>query len=398
LAEITVSILDGLAYTYAIAGLGYWLTMLVFTLRSIRAIPVLDRWAPREPDSWPTLSQIVPACNEAATLEAAVGSRLREGYPDTEIMLVEDRSTDATPAIADQLAAADPRVQVLHLVDLPAGWLGKVHALHQGTQRATGEWLLFSDADVHFSPGAIRRAVAYALAHNLDHLTLVPDLWPATFCLDACLSSFLRVFGVVTRSWAVNDPLSRASLGVGAFNLVRRAAFERTPGFEWLRLEVVDDMAFGQMLKRSGARTALVNGCGLVGLWFYRSLAEAARGTEKGAPAAARNYGPARAALAAVVLAVLEVAPLACVLAWGRPWVQWSGALSVAAALVAQLALARRNRRPLLSAACIPLAAVLNLVLVLRAAWLCWRRGGLVWRGTLYPLDVLRAGRRLEFP
>jgi len=92
---------------------------------------------------------------------------------------------------------------------------------------------------------------------------------------------FTRLLVVGARLGEVHDPDSRAAMGVGAFNLVRRTAFERTPGFEWLELEIADDLALGQMLKRSGARTAVVNGKGQLGLYFQRSMKDLARGAER---------------------------------------------------------------------------------------------------------------------
>src|SRR5262249_7674179 len=144
-----------------------------------------------------------------------------------------------------------------------------------------GEWLLFSDADVHVSPGTMRRAIAWCEQRGLDHLAVLPELWSSTFLLDTMLAAFIRVLCLSCRVWGVENPNSRAPIGVGAFNLVRRSALERAGGFESLRLMVVDDMGLGQILKRSGARCGVANGRGLVGLHFYRSVMEMARGAEK---------------------------------------------------------------------------------------------------------------------
>ncbi len=382
---------------YVAVGLLYWLAMFVCTLRAVRAVPVLRYCTAQAPPRWPRVSQIVPACNEADTLEPALRSRLADGYPETEIILVEDRSTDETPVIADRLAAADPRVRVIHIRELPPDWLGKVNALHTGYQAATGEWLLFSDADVHLAPGALQQAVAFALAHNADHLALFPDLWSSTFWLDANLTSFLRVFAVVTRCWAVPNPRSGAFIGVGAFNLVRRAAFERTPGFEWLRLEVVDDMGLGLMLKRAGGRSLPANGSGLIGLHFYKSLAAAARGMEKSVPGGLADFSLSRAVVQVGLFVALESAPFVAALLFGRPWLQLAGAAGIVVAWTAQLLMAWRLRRPIVSALFIPIAALVSAYAALRATWLARQRGGIDWRGTRYPTDLLRAGRRVRF-
>ncbi len=124
----------GLLIAYAFFGCVYWLWMLVGTVRVVRAVPMLADAAPSAPDSWPPLSVVIPACNEAATLEAALGSVLRQDYPGLEIILIDDRSTDGTAEIVDRMAALDQRITALHVQELPQDWLGKVHALHLGAE------------------------------------------------------------------------------------------------------------------------------------------------------------------------------------------------------------------------------------------------------------------------
>src|SRR6185295_13223770 len=139
----------------------YWAFSLVNALRVVRAVPVLEDVDPPQPLRWPKLTLVIPARSEAAELEGALETRLREDYPDLQLVVVDDRSTDETGAILDRIAARDGRVVPVHVTELPRGWLGKLHAMHQGVQRASGEWILFTDADVHFQPGTLRRAVAY---------------------------------------------------------------------------------------------------------------------------------------------------------------------------------------------------------------------------------------------
>src|SRR5262249_8214682 len=131
----------------ALIAAAYWLLALVTSARTARAMPVLERQSPPEPVRWPRLTLVIAARDEAAELEAALRSRLAEDYPDLELVVVDDRSTDGTGAIVDRLAAEDPRIVPIHLKTLPEGWLGKLHAMHQGVQRARGEWILFTDAD-----------------------------------------------------------------------------------------------------------------------------------------------------------------------------------------------------------------------------------------------------------
>lgn len=385
-------------WSYIILGLAYWLYNLAAAIRVVLTVPRLASLTPRSDGRWPRVSHIVPACNEADQLCAAVRSRLDEGYRDAEFLLVNDRSTDDTGALMDRLAATDARVRVLHIDDLPAGWLGKVHALYRGTQLATGEWLLFSDADVHLRPGTLTRALTYCEQHSLDHLGVLPDIWRGTRMLDIAMALFLRMFCLMIRPRALANPRSRAAIGVGAFNLVRADAFARTPGFEGLRLDVVDDLALGQMLKQHGARTGVMNGHGHVGVRWYESVRDMARGAEKAALASFAAFSMVRLTLICFVLLMLELAPSVGVFVVGRPALQAVAAGGIACAVVAQLILSVWFGRPWWPALFAPVATSLSVVLLLRAGWLTARRGGVLWRGTLYPMEMLRRGARLRFP
>ncbi|MEW6251458.1 MAG: glycosyltransferase, partial [Planctomycetota bacterium] len=335
---------------YVTVGAAYWCLSLLLAIRVVRNVRLLRDLEPPAPARWPRVAHICPARDEAAAIEAAVRSRLADDYPELEIVLIDDRSTDATGEIVDRLAAADPRVRALHIRELPDGWVGKPYALQRGIELATGEWLLLSDADVHVAPGALRKAVAHALARELDHVAILPELWSASFVLDVLLAAFARLLAITTRMWAVADPRSRAAVGVGAFNLVRRSAYERTEGFEWLRLEIVDDMTLAQMLKRAGARPAVLNGRGLVGLTWYRSLGEAARGAEKSTFSALGRFSFAGLVARSLVLMLVEIGP-------------WVGA-------VAALFLASGGSA---AAGFLGLASALGLLVSIVAQYLPWR-------------------------
>jgi hypothetical protein len=380
---------------YVFFGCMYWLYLAVGAVLVLRAVPRLSRTAPPEPAVWPRLSIVVPAANEAESIESAARSILAQDYPDLELVLVDDRSTDATGEIVDRLANEDPRVRALHIRELPAGWLGKVHALQRGVEHARGDWLLLIDADVHLVPGVLRRAVAYAEQQELDHLAVVPGMRSASFLVDAAVSMFLRTFTVGTRAWAVSRPGSMAYVGVGAFNLVRREALEETEGFEWLRLEVVDDMGLALMLKRHGGRACLADGTDLVWLYWYRSIGEMAHGTEK-AFASVADARPARIVGFCAVITALELAPVVALLPLGVPGL-WPAGVGMLAALGLMVVLGSwRAKRPLVPGLIWPLGLVVNIGLLLRSAWLGWLRGGIMWRNTFYPTPLLREGKRVH--
>jgi cellulose synthase/poly-beta-1,6-N-acetylglucosamine synthase-like glycosyltransferase len=368
----------------------YWAAMALLLRRAVRAVPDLRELHGPPPARWPRVSVIMPARNEERTLESALRSKLRETYPELELILVNDRSTDATGAVADAFARTEPRLQVVHVDALPAGWLGKVHAMQRGYERASGEWILFSDADIHLEQGVLERVVAYAEQEQCDHVCVLPTVTCPGPVLQATLSTFFRLICVGARLWAVPDPRSSAAIGVGAFNLVRRSAFARTPGLEWLKMEIGDDAALGVMLKRSGARQAVLNGRSAVSLEFYPSFQALTRALEKNGASI-----PFPAILVGnLVLCVLECGFLAG-FGLGHPLWVLLAAVSWAVAAGATVGLCRwLGFKP--GSAWVPFLGVLPLAwAVIRSGALALVRGGVMWRGTFYPTPVVRAGLRL---
>jgi len=391
---------------YLVLATIYWLRMLAGVVRLQRGVPKLESVAPPDAGATalPRLSVIVPARDEAAAIESAAATLLAQDYPDLQVIFVDDRSVDETGAIMDRLAADDERVRVLHVDDLPNGWLGKVHSLSRGWQASDGALVLLTDADVHFVPHALRAAVATMLARRLDHLAACPAVWPSGPIVDVMVAAFLRqLLAVGLPPGRVARPDSSAYFGVGAFNLVRREAFEAGEGWEWLKMETADDMGVGLLMKRSGARCGVVAAFEHVGLHWYGHVRAAARGAEKGY-ASIGNCRAWRIVASAAVMGLLELSPVAAAAAvavWavaGGP-AAWNAALGagvVAVFAAAAVWLARWAQSSVAAALATPLAAPLSVMLMLRVAWLGWRRGGVVWRGRLYPSAALRAGRRVR--
>jgi len=376
----------------ALLGAGYWLYSAWNAFRVVRSVKVLEKLSPEEPARWPRLTLVIPARNEARDLETALESRLREDYPDLELVVVNDRSTDATGEILDRVAARDRRVTPIHVRELPPGWLGKLHAMQRGLERATGDWVLFSDADVHFQPGTLRRVVAHAEAQKLDHVAAVPSVWRGGALLDPAITFFLRTVLISFRAWAAEDPRSHSAAGCGAFNLVRRAAYERTPGFEWLKMEVADDMGLGQMLKAYGGRGTFLNGRRLIHMRFYESVRHMAVNVEKAGGIGAMPP-PLTIALAAGV-GLAELSPFIAAVLPQPPWALAVALSSAALALAVSVVMNRWMAQAVGPALLFPLGVVLNCGMLIRAAVLALIRGGIPWRGTFYRLDELRRGSR----
>jgi glycosyltransferase involved in cell wall biosynthesis len=385
---------------YAAVCLLYWLRTAYGVCRVRAGVPLLTDLDIPEPPSWPEVSVVVPACNEADKFEAAARTLLAQDYENLEIILVDDRSTDATGEIVDRLAGCDPRVRGIHVSDLPDGWLGKVNALNRGLAECGGDIVLFTDADVHHRSDAVRRAVAFMLAGGLDHLAGCPSLRSSSGLLtDSLIAAFLRqLFALFLPSWRVAEPGSRAFFGVGAFNMVRRSALDATEGFEWLKMETGDDMGLGLMMKRSGAKCRVLSMIDLVSVQWYGSLRGVTRGSEK-VYASASNCRLPPIILAAVVMLLMEASPILCLLPLAWPQTRLAGLLGLPIALLfaySAVGFARWGRARILPALLAPFTAGVTAVILLRAGILGWRRGGIIWRGTLYPAGELRKGRRVS--
>ncbi len=186
-----------------------------------RQIGSLAATEPLVGDSLPKVSIIVAGRNEEQQVEGALRSLLLQDYTPLEIIAVNDRSTDATGEIMDRLAADEPRLRVIHVEELPAGWLGKNHALNIAAQQARGEFLLFTDADVVMHPTVVRRAVRHANENNVDHLAILPQITMPNWFLESFVVTFAVYFLSFLKPWKAKDPKSRYFVGIGAFNLLR---------------------------------------------------------------------------------------------------------------------------------------------------------------------------------
>src|SRR5829696_7948180 len=274
-----------------------------------RLTPVLSRQAPLAPGAAaPRVSIVVAARDEARAVEAAVRSLLRQDYPDLEVVAVDDRSTDGTGELLDRLAAAEPRLHVAHVVALPAGWLGTTYALAQGARTATGDLLLFTDADVMLERTSLSRAVALMEARGIDHLAVGPGLSIPSVWLALVVNFFMLSFLLFQRPWRAADPRSRDHIGIGAFNLVYRSAYERAGGHARVALRPDDDVKLGKSLKQSGARQLFADGRDVVVVEWYRTVGEMTEGLRKNS-FAGMEYRISSAVGATVAALLLHLAP-----------------------------------------------------------------------------------------
>jgi len=337
----------------------------------------------------PLVSVIAPACNEAVAIEAAVRGFLALDWPRLEVIVINDRSTDGTAVVLQRLLAeGDPRLRVLTIAELPIGWLGKNHANAQGAALAQGEWLLFTDADVQLQPQILAKAMAHAAAEGFDHIAAAPEARLPGGVLSQFALYFALLFSVWARPWAARNPRSRAHVGIGAFNLVRRSAYDAAGGHAAVRLCPDDDLELGRCLKLVGGRQDFVFANGLAAVDWYGSWGEVRRGLMKNLFAGAGYSVPLVLVGAAAQLWLLAWPVLALVLTRGLTWGLNLGILLVLGAqgwLAARFFGGRRYGGWLL-----PLFAVFGSYLMLRSMALALANGGIEWRGTFYSLAELR--------
>ncbi|OLC53560.1 MAG: hypothetical protein AUH92_05790 [Acidobacteria bacterium 13_1_40CM_4_69_4] len=357
------------------------------------------------------------ARDESQSIGTTVRLLLAQRYPGLEVIVVDDRSSDGTGEILDRLQAGSttappgrpgspiPRLTVLHVRELPRGWLGKCHACHVGSARARGDWILFMDGDVELAADdLLARVVALASRRDLDHVAIVPDQRPMSVMQTALLAGFAHMYLIGARVYETHLDLPRGGGGIGAFNLVKRSAYERIGGHGLLRMDPTDDFKLGRLLKESGARQRFFDGLGMVRCRWHRGVLNVARGLEKNLFA---GFDYSLLELAAFTIAALGllfgpsitgVLGTAMAVSGGRPGPAYLACLPFAAqALVVWGALRFQTRRyggsPAVLSLLYPAAGVLLIAAAWNSALRTLVRGGVRWRDTFYALEELRAGR-----
>lgn len=226
------------------------------------------------PGSPPLVSTIVPARNEERNIDRCAKGLIGQDYPRLEMIFVDDASSDATPDILARYARRDDRVKVVHTGGKPDDWNGKQWACHSGAMETTGEWLCFMDADTYAEPHLISRTVAFALAHDVDMLTLQPwyemrGLWER-IVLPIGLMPLLLVFPPDR----VNDPHSNMAMANGQFILIRREAYEGINGHAGIKDCMMDDFSLADQLKSAGYRLYVAEGTDVMRVRLYTNLRE----------------------------------------------------------------------------------------------------------------------------
>lgn len=339
------------------------------------------------------VSIIVPARNEEEHIAETLRLLLALDYDNYEVIAVDDRSTDRTGEIMDEIAGtaqAHGCLRVFHVTALPAGWLGKTHAMWTAGKLATGDSLLFTDADVLFKPDSLRRAIAYAHEERADHVVVFPRMIMKRPGEKMMIAFFQTMFVFGHRPWKVADPDARDHMGVGAFNCIRRSVYEAIGTYQALRMEVLDDMKLGKVVKNAGYRQRNVFGGDLISIRWAKGAMGVVRNLTKNF-FAIMSFQWWRTVASSITLIFLNLGPFVGIwLAHGWARVTYAVALGSMFAIYAGMSL--HSPVPSYYFFLHPISTLLFAYTLLRSMVLTLWNDGIVWRGTKYPLEELRKG------
>jgi Glycosyl transferase family 2 len=376
-----------------------WLLAAIDLARGALVIPALNTVRLGAPDNGhhegaadglPRVSILFSALDEAEKLPAALATFLALDYPDYEVIAVDDRSEDATGSILEVAASENPRLKVVHVTSLPAGWLGKPHGLQTAFEHSSGEWLVLTDADVRFEPDVLQTTIALAETKHWDHLALLCHAEMFTLGEKIAMTFFAMSFLLGVRPWRASDPRSSAYVGVGAFQLIRRSAYEKMGTHRRLAMEVVDDLKVGKLVKAAGLRSGVAKAGRAVSVHWHAGLGNIIRGTTKNFYAAMgfRLWAACLQVTGTLVMFVLPWVALPFVHGWARGF----AAMAIVLPVFAQAGAALEFDESPLYAVTQPLGALIFVWMLTRSTFVTLRQGGILWRGTFYGIEDLKRG------
>ena len=370
------------------------LILIVITIeliKGVKALGFLEDVPPNESPTPPLVSVVIPARNEKRHLEMALQSMLSQKYPQFEVIVIDDRSTDATGEILDRMAVHNSLLKVFHIQELPQGWLGKNYALSYGASKARGELLLFTDADVIMEPTTLSRAVNYLIQERFDHLTLSPTLSMPSLILRIFVTGFYFFFSLYARPWKARDPKSHAHIGIGAFNLIRQQVYQAIGTHQVIAMRPDDDMKLGKIVKKNGFSQGFLFGNRFISVEWYASVRELVHGMMKNSFAGV-GYRISMVVAATLGQFMLFIWPfLAVFLAEGLTrWVYMVIVLILL--LIMGYGAHLCHGSPWLGLG-LPLASALLLYIFWKSMIQTLWRQGIFWRETFYPLRLLKANK-----
>jgi chlorobactene glucosyltransferase len=385
---------------YFILGPFFWGFLGFGIINGREKMEILKRPKSPIPDAPPRVAVLIPAKDEAGQIEACVNSVLAQDYPNFEINVIDDRSTDGTGEILDRIAAKDSRLRVVHLKDdLPHGWGGKSWALHNGLLQANGDWLLFVDADVLLEPDVMSATIGRAVERKYDLVSLLPTFTSGTFAeslLQPLAGAATTAMFVV--SWTNSDKRKTSAFANGQYLCVRREAYEAIGGHEAIRGTLSEDVALARKLKLAGFRPRLGWGDSWATVRMYQGFGAIFRGWSRNFYVGSLGK-PWRilGLIAFLLLSVFSVFaaasfgwhrhthPLGNSLDWA--WLAVAGLHYFAMTGVSAVMYDWANESPWY-AFLLPLGCLVILAICVKSLWICWT-GKVSWRGTQYTREIL---------
>jgi glycosyltransferase involved in cell wall biosynthesis len=367
----------------------FWISLAIYLSINRKKVRYLSGILKSTLESQPSVVIVIAVRNEESSIETALRSVCSLTYSNYYVLVVNDRSTDKTATILKKMRSEFSSLQVMEIEELPKDWLGKNHALYKGYLSSTSEWLLFTDADVNFKADTLAKAVHYCISESLDHLTVLPQVESRSSLLNAVLGTFIMMLEVRQRPWKVRDSNSNASLGVGAFNLVKRSAYIKAGTHLAIALRPDDDLKLAQKIKESVAKSDVLYGEQQIWLEWYPSIKQFINGLMKNT-FSIFNYRLV-ILLAGGVLPVFVFYVMPVTLIFFNDYTRFLLALTMAS----QYAIFYSNRgvkSEWWHSFTVPVAGILMIYIMLRSAIMTLHNQGIFWRDSFYSLKDLKKG------
>jgi chlorobactene glucosyltransferase len=355
---------------------------------------VVERAAP--PQDAPLISACIPARDEERNIRACVESMLAQDYPNLEVIVLDDRSTDATPEILRQLVAQNDKLKILNGSDLPEGWAGKPHALHQASASARGDWLCFVDADTVVTRECLSSCYAKALETDADMFTIMTFQVTGTFWERVVMPLVMTALSVGFSPRKVNDLKRKDAIANGQFILIKRSVYDAIGGHASVKDQIVEDKALSEQVKWNGYRLIVADGMKVARTRMYTSLPEMWEGWTKNIYLGLRDQpallwlGVFGAFLALVAALFLPLWPLLGYL-WFLNGGGWMAIAVVAQSLLLWLFLAYMRAKvagKMEISSCYawttPLGAAVFAAMMFTSAWKVISGKGVTWKGRVY--------------
>jgi chlorobactene glucosyltransferase len=367
-----------------IGGIVFFLAiLLLISLINLLTLKRLGKFP--DPPHTPRVSLLVPARNEARSIEGCVRGLLAQDYPDFEVIILDDESTDGTGEILARLAAEDNRLRVIHGQPLPSGWLGKNWACQQLSQAAGGDYLLFTDADTQHDPLMLHDSIAAALASNADLLSGMPQqevkTWSEQLLVPILAWSFMAF---IPLALAERVRAAFLSVSIGQFLLFRRSAYDLSGGHAAVRDKIVEDFELARNIKKAGLQWRFVDATSRIHCRMYHNFREVFDGLSKNLFLVFGNVFFFALAWSALVISFLEPQLILLLVLRGVVLPVKLVGLSILAIGQAILLWGLTDWRfsfPMKQAALYPITIVLSVFIGLRSMFAHTFKRGVSWKG-----------------